>query len=85
MKMSPMPSFTGQLEQDRSGSLCAVLYREQAVLAREPVGSLRHGKRRLADLLLTAAEQFSPQPSRLDFPQLADRRLTDPRSVALAA
>ena len=42
------------------GILWAVLYHGDIVLAREQVRSLRRGKRRVADLLLSAADA-SPQ------------------------
>jgi hypothetical protein len=82
--------YVGQVEMDPAGSLWAVLYHGETVLAREQVRSLRRGKRRVADLLLSACDAFPdgfrrPVPTHLNRivaqPALARRR---PVKVATA-
>ena len=64
------PSYLGQVERDPAGELWAVLYREDKVIAHEQVWSLRHGKRRVTDMVLAAADatpiqaQARPTPGR---------------------
>jgi hypothetical protein len=48
--------YVGQVEMDPAGRLWAVLYHGETVLVRERVRSLRRGKQRVADLVLTAAD-----------------------------
>lgn len=50
--------YVGQVECDPGGVLWAVLYCGNRVIRREQVPSLRRGKRRVADLVLSAAEDF---------------------------
>lgn len=66
--------YFGQLERSSDGLLWVVLFGNNAVIRREQVRSRRQGRRRLIDLVLTAAEPF---PAGLD-------RLTlslDPRAA----
>lgn len=54
-------TYTGQVEQDAAGQLWAVLYRDDdcrpgTELRREPVMSLRAGRRRVEQLVLAAAD-----------------------------
>ena len=49
-------AYVGQVERDRDGRIWAVLYCEGHVIAREQVRSLRRGKRRVTDMLLSAAD-----------------------------
>lgn len=48
--------FVGQLERDHEGALWAVLYCGDEVVTRENVPTVRRGKRRVADLVLSAAD-----------------------------
>jgi hypothetical protein len=50
------PIYLGQVERDPAGGLWAVLYRQDQVIAREQVRSLRQGKRRVTDMVLAAAD-----------------------------
>ncbi len=59
--------FTGQLERGPDGALWALLYRgevttPQAIIARERVRSVRHGKPRVTQMLLAATEAYSQCP-----------------------
>ena len=49
-------AYVGQVERDCDGEIWAVLYCEGEVIAREQARSLRRGKRRVTDMLLSAAE-----------------------------
>lgn len=51
----------GQIERDSEGVLWTVVYHGDQVIAREPVRSLRKGKRVLADLVLAAADKSPPK------------------------
>jgi len=52
-------AYVGQVERDRAGQIWAVLYREGIVIAREQAGSVRRGKRRVSDMLLSAADAMA--------------------------
>lgn len=54
--------FVGQVERDARGRLWAVLYTGDRVLTREEVVSIRHGRRRVTDMVLAAADT-APQPA----------------------
>ena len=54
-----VPEYVGHVERDSAGVLWAVLYCEGQVLRREQVRSLRHGKRRVTDLVLSAADSWT--------------------------
>jgi len=49
-------AYVGQVERDLDGQIWAVLYCEGQVIAREQTRSLRRGKRRVTDMLLSAAD-----------------------------
>jgi len=49
-------AYVGQVERDLDGQIWAVLYCEGEVIAREQTRSLRRGKRRVTDMLLSAAD-----------------------------
>ena len=49
-------AYVGQVERDRDGQIWAVLYSEGHVIAREQARSLRRGKRKVTDMLLSAAD-----------------------------
>ncbi len=51
-------AYVGQVEQDSAGLLWAVLYCGEHVVSKEQVRSLRKGKRRVADLVLSASDAF---------------------------
>jgi len=59
-----VPEYIGHVERDSTGVLWAVLYCEGQVLRREQVRSLRHGKRRVTDLVLSAADSWTAADSR---------------------
>ena len=71
------PSYVGQVERDPDGLLWAVLYLGDRVVTRERVGSLRKGKRRVTDLVLSAADALIERPSRVSPAHL--NRMTEPR------
>jgi hypothetical protein len=48
-------AYVGQVERDHDGQIWAVLYCEGQVIARQQTRSLRRGKRRVTDMLLSAA------------------------------
>ena len=54
-------AYVGQVERDLDGRIWAVLYREGHVIAREQTRSLRRGKRRVTDMLLSAADTTAVQ------------------------
>ena len=65
--MSERPSaasYVGQVERDADGGLWAVLYLGDQVITKEQVSSLRKGKRRVTDLVLSAADALAERPSR---------------------
>lgn len=74
--------YVGQVERDPDGAFWAVLYLGGQVVARERVPSLRKGKRRVTDLVLTASDSLVERPSR-DTPahlnRLVDTRAPMPR------
>lgn len=74
----PVPSYVGQVERDPAGQLWAVLYAGDQIVVREPVASLRKGKRRVTDLVLSAADTLAERPSRVAPVHL--NRLTNPRT-----
>lgn len=51
-------TYVGQVERDADGALWAVLYCGEHEISKEQVRSLRKGKRRVADLLLSANDTF---------------------------
>jgi hypothetical protein len=55
-------TYVGQVEQDPQGALWAVLYYRDQVLTREQVRSLRKAKRRVTDLVLSAADNYPMGP-----------------------
>ncbi|MET0863610.1 MAG: hypothetical protein ABWZ98_04690 [Nakamurella sp.] len=82
-------TYVGQVEMDPAGALWAVLYHGDTVLTREQVRSLRKGKRRVADLVLSAADAF-PAGLRRPAPTHLNRIVTQParprrRQVNVAA
>ncbi len=54
--------YLGRVERDELGALWAVLYCGDDVVTREPVRSLRRGRRRVTDLVLAAADNFPQGP-----------------------
>ncbi len=72
-----VPSYVGQVERDHDGALWAVLYLGDRVMIRERVTSLRKGKRRVTDLVLSAANSLVERPSREAPAHL--NRMTEPR------
>lgn len=54
--------YVGQIERDPNGLLWAMLYFHGELVSREQVRSLRRGKRRVADLLLAAADNYPNGP-----------------------
>jgi hypothetical protein len=72
-----MPSYVGQVECDPDGALWAVLYRNSRVVNREQVSSVRQGKRRVTDLVLSAADALVERPSRVGPTHL--NRMVEPR------
>lgn len=57
-------SYVGQVERDADGVMWAVLYFGDQVVTKEQVASLRKGKRRVTDLVLSAADALAERPSR---------------------
>lgn len=57
-------SYVGQVERDPAGVFWAVLYLGDQVVTKERVSSLRKGKRRVTDLVLSAADALAARPSR---------------------
>ena len=55
-RQTAFTAYVGQVERDRDGQIWAVLYSEGHVIAREQARSLRRGKRRVTDMLLSAAD-----------------------------
>jgi hypothetical protein len=49
-------AYVGQVERDLDGQIWAVLYCDGHVMSREQARSLRRGKRRVTDMLLSAAD-----------------------------
>jgi hypothetical protein len=75
-------TFVGQVERDPEGILWAVLYHCDTVITREQVKSLRKGKRRVADLVMAAADNYPvgvsrPAPTHLN--RLVEQRISVPR------
>ena len=58
------PAYVGQVERDLDGRLWAVLYLGDQVVHKEQVRSLRKGRRRVTDLVLSAADVLAPSPRR---------------------
>ncbi len=52
-------TYVGQVERDPDGVLWAVLYCGDLLVSRERVRSLRKGKRRVADLVLSASDTYA--------------------------
>ena len=71
------PTYVGQVEMDPAGTLWAVLYDGATVITKEQVRSLRRGKRRVADLVLSAADSF-PAGFRRPVPTHLNRIATEP-------
>ncbi len=74
-----VPTYVGQVERDPDGALWAVLYLGDQVITKERVTSLRRGKRRVTDLVLSAADALVERPSRVAPAQL--NRLVEPRAA----
>jgi hypothetical protein len=55
-------TYIGQVERDPAGTLWAVLYFHDQPIERQPVRSLRHGKRLVANMVLAAADAFPDDP-----------------------
>lgn len=55
-------TYVGHVERDPEGTLWAVLYFGETVLEREQVPSLRKAKRRVYDLVLSAADNYPSGP-----------------------
>jgi hypothetical protein len=55
-------TYVGQVEQDPQGTLWAVLYYRDQVIVREQMRSLRKAKRRVSDLVLSAADNYPTGP-----------------------
>lgn len=80
-------SYAGQVEMDPTGALWAVLYLGETVLIREQVRSLRKGKRRVADLVLSAADssvRSFRQPAQISLNRIVNQpaRVRLPMGVA---
>ena len=74
-------TYVGQVEEDPDGLLWAVLYHGTTVIAREQVQTLRKGKRRVADLVLAAADTFPAGP-RKPVPTQLNRLVSEQRVPA---
>lgn len=74
-------TYIGQVESDSDGKLWAVLYFRDQVVNREQVRSLRKGKRRVTDMVLSAADTFPGGPRRTA-PIPLNRILVDQRVPA---
>lgn len=74
-------TYVGQVESDSDGKLWAVLYYRDQVVNREQVRSLRKGKRRISDMVLSAADTF-PQGPKRPTPIPLNRILVDQRAPA---
>ena len=61
---SATTGYVGQVECDQTGTLWAVLYFRDQVIERERVRSLRHGKRRVTNMVLAAHDTFPDDPRR---------------------
>jgi hypothetical protein len=72
------PTYVGQVECDPAGILWAVLYCRDHVVERERVRSLRHGKRRVTNMVLAAQDSF-PQDPRRSAPVPMNRMLVERR------
>jgi hypothetical protein len=57
-------TYVGQVECDPAGTLWAVLYCRDQVIERERVRSLRHGKRKVINMVLAAQDAFSENSPR---------------------
>ena len=74
-------TYIGQVERDPTGTLWAVLYFHDQVIEQQPVRSLRHGKRLVANMVLAAADAFPDDPGHpLGFRSIAFGRATGIRS-----
>ena len=74
-------TYVGQVECDPEGKLWAVLYYRDQVVDRVQVRSLRHGKRRVSDMVLSAADTFPGGPRRAA-PIPLNRIMVDQRAPA---
>jgi hypothetical protein len=61
---SATTGYVGQVECDPAGTLWAVLYFRDHVIERERVRSLRHGKRRVTNMVLAAHDSCPDVPRR---------------------
>jgi hypothetical protein len=75
------PTYVGQVECDSTGTLWAVLYFRDQVVERERVRSLRHGKRRVTNMVLAAQDSF-PEDPRPPAPVPMNRMLVERRPSA---
>lgn len=57
-------AYVGQVECDPAGTLWAILYFRDQIIERQPVRSLRHGRRRVTNMVLAAADMFPDDPRR---------------------
>ena len=73
-------TYVGQVERDPNGGLWAILYCGATLISGERVASLRKGRRRVADLVLSAADAFPSAP--LSPMAAAGRRLVEQNSPA---
>jgi len=73
-------TYVGQVERDPGGGLWAILYCGATLIGRERVTSLRKGRRRVADLVLSAADASPSAP--LSPMAAAERRLVEQNSPA---
>ena len=71
-------TYVGQVERDPGGGLWAILYCGATLIGRERVTSLRKGRRRVADLVLSAADASPSAP--LSPMAAAERRLVEQNS-----
>jgi hypothetical protein len=74
-------TYVGQVECDPEGKLWAVLYCRDQVIEREQVRSLRKGRRRVTDMVLSAADTFPGGPRRTA-PIPLNRIMVDQRAPA---
>ncbi len=84
-------TYVGQVEQDPQGALWAVLYYRDEIITREQVRSLRKAKRRVSDLVLSAADNHpmgpipAPVPGPAPCPRIEVRAPSDGTNRAAIA
>jgi hypothetical protein len=75
-------TYVGQVERDPDGALWAVLYHGDEIIVKEQVRTLRKGKRRVTDLVLSAVDTFPTgprRPARTHLNRLVEHRAPAPR------